>query len=206
VVEQGPPPIPLPPAGYFWRTLACLADIIPLLFLGVMIAGLTAGPDELAAKAKVAQFEQRFVAQYTKAITHPSEHEQKVLMDMILKPDEKDLDAVSVWYTHQGEVCFFVMLVALMLQEAFWSGQTIGKKIFNLRTVDYYTQEPPRIMSCILRSAWKSSFIALANPFTALLGIINFHVPLFRKDSRAWHDMFTRTYVVDNKNIKKVSL
>ena len=203
MVEQSPPPIPLPPAGYFWRTLACLADIVPLLFLGVMIAGLTAGPDELAAKAKVTQFEQRFVAQYTKAITHPSERDQKVLMDMILKPDEKDLDAVSTWYTHQGEVCFFVMMVALMLQEALWSGQTIGKKIFNLRTVDFYTQEPPRIMSCILRSAWKSSFIALANPFTALLGIINFHVPLFRKDRRAWHDMFTRTYVVDNKNIKK---
>ena len=203
MVEQSPPPLPLPPAGYFWRTLACLADIIPLLFLGVMIAGLTAGPDELAAKEKLGQFEQRFVVQYTKVLTHPSEREQKVLMDMILKPDEKDLDAVSTWYTHQGEVCFFVMMVALMLQEAFWSGQTIGKKIFNLRTVDFYTQAPPRIMSCVLRSAWKSSFIALANPFTALLGIINFHVPLFRKDRRAWHDMFTRTYVVDGKNIKK---
>ncbi len=203
MAEQGPPPIPLPPAGYFWRTLACLADIIPLLFLGVMIAGWIAGPDELAAKEKVAQFEQRLVAQYTKAITHPSEREQKVLMDMILKHDEKDLDAVSTWYTHQGEVSFFVMLLALFLQEALWSGQTIGKKIFNLRTVDFYTQEPPRFLSCALRSAWKSSFIALYNPFTAVLGIINFHVPLFRKDRRSWHDMFTRTYVVDSKNIKK---
>ena len=94
------------------------------------------------------------------------------------------------------------MWVALMLQEAFWQGQTIGKKIFNLRAVDFYTQKPPGILSCILRSAWKSSFITLANPFTAILGIINFHVPLFRKDRRAWHDMFTRTYVIDNKRVK----
>jgi len=41
--------------------------------------------------------------------------------------------------------------------------------------------------------------VALYNPITLIIGVLNFHVPLFRHDRRSWHDMLSRTYVVDAK-------
>jgi hypothetical protein len=54
-------------------------------------------------------------------------------------------------------------------------------------------------MACLLRSFWKAAFVTLYNPITIVIGIINFHVPLFRYDRRSWHDMLSRTYVIDAK-------
>ncbi len=199
MAEVKPPPLPLPPAGFGWRTLACLADIIPLIILGVFLGGYFANTEQLEAKQRVDDFQKRLEQQYIKTLSNPSEREQTALRKMIMQPDTQDVTAVQTWYTHQGVVCFFVLLVGLALQEIVASGQTIGKRIFNLRTVDFYTQQSPGMMSCFLRSAWKAAFLALVNPLILILGIINFHIPLFRRDRRAWHDMLTRTYVVDDK-------
>jgi hypothetical protein len=46
--------------------------------------------------------------------------------------------------------------------------------------------EKPGFLRALLRSAWKAAFFTLPNPFFMLLGIVNFHVPLFRRDKRAW--------------------
>lgn len=199
VAEVKPPPIPLPPAGFGWRTLACLADIIPLIILGIFLGGYFANPEQLEAKQRVDDFQKRLEEQYIKTLSNPSERQQAALRAMIFQPDPKDVTAVQTWYTHQGEVCFLVLLLGLALQEIVASGQTIGKRIFNLRTVDFYTQQSPGTIPCLLRSGWKAAFFALVNPITLVLGIINFHVPLFRRDRRAWHDMLTRTYVVDDR-------
>ena len=203
MAEQGPPPIPLPPAGYFWRTLACLADIIPLIALGIFLSGHLADTEELAAREQAGLFYNKVKNQYVKVIQNPSIQEQNKFMQMAEHPDLKDVDAVTTTLAQIGEVCFFVSWLGLALQEILLAGQTLGKRIFSLTVVDFYTQESPNVLSCILRSAWKSAFINLLYPITSILGIINFHVPLFRKDRRSWHDMFTRTYVVDSKNIKK---
>lgn len=192
-----PPPLPRPPAGYGWRTLACLADIIPLIVLGVFLAGYLANDEERAARTRADEFYNKIKNQYVRVIQHPTPQEQSKLMQMAEHPDNQDIEAVSIALTQLGEVCFFVMLIGLALQEIFFKGQTLGKRIFNLQVVDFHTQEPPTLFSCILRSAWKGAFITLFNPITSILGIINFHIPLFRKDRRAGHDMLTRSYVVD---------
>jgi hypothetical protein len=174
-----------------------LADIIPLIILGLFLSGHVANTEELAARERAGAFYNNIKNQYVKVIQHPSVQEQNKLMQMAEHPDEKDMEAVAIALTQMGEICFLVMWLGLALQEIFVGGQTIGKRIFNLRVVDFYTQEAPGVLSCLLRSAWKAAFINLFNPFTSILGIINFHVPLFRKDRRAWHDMFTRSYVID---------
>ena len=197
-----PPPIPPPAAGYWWRTLACLADIIPLMFLGWALAGLLAGPDELAARQKADAWSHRFADQYAKAVTSGNPRDLdalKALTTKLLAKDNPDLEAFSVWYSFQGNVSFVTMLLALALQEWLLAGRTLGKRIFNLRTIGLPDTEAPGLLASLLRSAWKAAFFALPNPFFMLLGIVNFHVPLFRRDKRSWHDLWTRTQVVDNR-------
>ena len=197
-----PPPIPPPPAGYWWRTFACLADIIPLMFLGWALAGLLAGPDELAARQKADAWTRRFTDQYVKAIRSGSQHDLQTLSSMTTKLlDEKSADgeAFLTWYSFQGNVSFVAMLLALALQEWLLAGRTLGKRIFNLRTIGLPDAEPPGFLASLLRSAWKAAFFTLPNPLFMLVGIVNFHVPLFRRDKRSWHDLWTRTQVVDNK-------
>ena len=197
-----PPPIPPPAAGYGWRTLACLADILPLMFLGWAFAGLLAGPDELAARQKADAWSQRFADQYLKAIRSGAPRDLDDLKAMTAKltdKDNPDLEAFSVWYGYQGNVSFLTMLLALALQEWLLAGRTLGKRIFNLRTIGLPETEAPGFLPALLRSAWKAAFFTLPNPFFMLLGIVNFHVPLFRRDKRAWHDLWTRTQVVDDK-------
>ena len=197
-----PPPIPPPPAGYWWRTFACLADIIPLLFLGWALAGLLAGPDEIAARQKADAWSHRFADQYVKAIKSGNQRDLQALSTMTTKLlDEKnpDADAFLTWYSFQGNVSFVTMLLALALQEWLLAGRTLGKRIFNLRTIGVPDAEPPGVLAALFRSAWKAAFFTLPNPLFMLLGIVNFHVPLFRRDKRAWHDLWTRTQVVDDK-------
>jgi uncharacterized RDD family membrane protein YckC len=91
------------------------------------------------------------------------------------------------------------MLLALALQEWLLDGRTLGKRIFSLRTIALPEAEPPGFLPALLRSAWKAAFFSLPNPFFMVLGIVNFHVPLFRRDKRTWHDLWTRTQVVDAK-------
>ena len=194
-----PPPIPPPPAGYWWRTLACLADIVPLMILGWALAGLLAGPEELAARQQADDWTKRFTEQYVKAIKTGSPRDLQLIKDMALHPKDADLEAFRTWYSFQGYVSFFTMLLALALQEWLLAGRTLGKSIFNLRTIGLPDAEPPGLLPALLRSAWKAAFFALPNPLFMLLGIVNFHVPLFRRDKRAWHDLWTRTQVVDGK-------
>jgi hypothetical protein len=197
-----PPPIPPPPAGYWWRTFACLADIIPLMLLGWALAGLLADPDELAARQKADAWTHRFTEQYVKAIKSGSPSDMKALSAMtaqLLDEKSPDGDAFLTWYSFQGNVSFVTMLLALALQEWLLAGRTLGKRIFNLRTISLPDAEPPGFLASLLRSAWKAAFFTLPNPLFMLVGIMNFHVPLFRRDKRAWHDLWTRTQVVDNK-------
>ena len=197
-----PPPIPPPPAGYWWRTFACLADILPLMFLGWALAGMLADPDELAARQKAEAWTHRFTDQYVKAIKSGSPSDMKALSAMtaqLLDEKSPDGDAFLTWYSFQGNVSFVTMLLALALQEWLLAGRTLGKRIFNLRTISLPDAEPPGFLASLLRSAWKAAFFTLPNPLFMLVGIVNFHVPLFRRDKRAWHDLWTRTQVVDNK-------
>ncbi|MCX6888389.1 MAG: RDD family protein [Verrucomicrobia bacterium] len=197
-----PPPIPPPPAGYWWRTFACLADILPLMFLGWALAGMLADADELAARQKADAWTHRFTEQYVKAIKSGSPSDMKALSTMttqLLDEKSPDGEAFLTWYSFQGNVSFVTMLLALALQEWLLAGRTLGKRIFNLRTISLPDAEPPGFLAALLRSAWKAAFFTLPNPLFMLVGIINFHVPLFRRDKRSWHDLWTRTQVVDNK-------
>ena len=194
-----PPPIPPPPAGYWWRTFACLADILPLMFLGWALAGMLADPDVLAARQATDAWTHKMADQYMGALKSGQTRDLESVFSMITHPKEADLKAAEIWINFQGTITFMTILLALALQEWLLAGRTLGKRIFNLRTIELPSAEPPGFLAALLRSAWKAAFFALPNPLFMILGIVNFHVPLFRRDKRAWHDLWTRTQVVDNK-------
>jgi hypothetical protein len=172
------------------------------MFLGWALAGLLAGPDELAARQKADAWTQRFADQYLKAATSGNPRDLQALSGMtskLLEEKNPEGEAFLTWYAFQGNVSFVTMLLALALQEWLLAGRTLGKRIFNLRTIGLPDVQPPGFLAALLRSAWKAAFFTLPNPFFMLLGIVNFHVPLFRRDKRAWHDLWTRTQVVDDR-------
>jgi uncharacterized RDD family membrane protein YckC len=137
--------------------------------------------------------------QYMGALKSGQTRDLESVFSMITHPKEADLKAAEIWINFQGTITFMTILLALALQEWLLAGRTLGKRIFNLRTIELPSAEPPGFLAAVLRSAWKAAFFALPNPLFMILGIVNFHVPLFRRDKRAWHDLWTRTQVVDNK-------
>ena len=191
-----PPPIPPPPAGFGWRSLACLADIIPLFICGHAVAGMVADADALAAYAAQQKWTDGLFELYFRSLSAPSSDSSRRILEYALNPPKEVVEAVIAWSWHLGTTTFLIMLSALTSQETLM-GTTLGKRIFRLRTAEIPGGGRPPFLSCLMRSAWKSAFFALPNPFFGLLGIVNFHVPLFRKDRLAWHDLWTRTQVFE---------
>lgn len=192
-----PPPIPPTPAGFGWRSLACLADIIPLFICGHAVAGMVADADALAAHAAQQKWTDGLFELYFQSLSSPSSDSSRRILEYALNPPKEAVEAVIAWSWHLGTTTFLIMLSALTTQETLM-GTTLGKRMFRLRTAETPGGGRPPFLSCLMRSAWKSAFFALPNPLFGLLGIVNFHVPLFRRDRRAWHDLWTRTQVVED--------
>ncbi|MFM7242057.1 MAG: RDD family protein [Opitutia bacterium] len=190
-----PPPLPPVPAGLWWRTFAALADVVPLLVLSWWLAVRLAGPDEQTALTTVGAFYDQL---RTLSLQSQRTGSTAALWDLALHPPEATLQAYALWLGHLGTVSFCAVGGALTAQEWLGQGRTLGKRIFRLRSIDVTTGEAPGFLPALLRSAWKTAFLCLPNPFFTLLGIVNAHVPLFRKDRRAWHDLWTRTQVVED--------
>jgi uncharacterized RDD family membrane protein YckC len=195
VAKDLPPPLPAVPAGLWWRSFAALADVVPLLVLSWWLAQRLAGPEELAARDAVGAFYDQL-----QKLSLQSQHtgSTAALWDLTLHPPEATLLAFATWSGFLGTTALCVVGGALTMQEWLGGGRTLGKRIFGLRTIDIGTGDGPGFLPAMLRSAWKAAFLCLPNPLFSLLGIINAHVPLFRKDRRAWHDLWTRTQVVED--------
>lgn len=191
-MAENPPPLPARPAGFWWRSLAFLADAIPLAFVAQVLADRTASAEVLAGKAAFDTWVHQLSDAYVKiAQTGKSEAFAAVLA---AAPE-----SIGDWFAHTGMVAMLTFTVVLGLQEALLGGRTLGKMMVNLRVVDVRTGEPPAFTGCLLRSAWKAMFLWFPSPIISLLALVNFHLPLFRRDNRAFHDLATFTQVVDGR-------
>ena len=190
-----PPPLPPQPAGLWWRTFACLADIIPLYILAWALAGLFADAELVAASHQAELFREKLSAQYVKAMQgNPRELAAlKALVDI----NNPELVPIAAWLNYLSLVTFGVLLAGLSLQESLMGGRTLGKRIFNLKVITLPLVDPPTPSASLFRNFCKAAFFALPFGFVMLLAIVNFHVPLFRRDRRTLHDLWSRTQVVD---------
>jgi len=194
-VPEAPPPLPARPAGFGWRTLAFLLDLIPLTLLAQHLAGATAGDEARQGRADLEAWVDRLLAAYAEGLRGAG-------LDPFRAVLEAPPPAGGDWIVHAGLVGAATLALALGLQEAALGGRTLGKAVVSLRAIDVRTGRPPGPAGCLLRSAWKGMFLCLPSPLVNLVGLIGFHLPLFRRDGRALHDLATFTQVVDDRGAR----
>jgi len=191
-VAESPPPLPVRPAAFWWRSLAFLADALPLGVLAQVLAERTADEAALAGRLAMEGWVQRLADAYVRVAQGAK---PEVLSQLLV-----DMPAsVGDWFAHLAIVSLLTFTVVLGLQEALLGGRTLGKMMVNLRVIDVRTGEAPGAAGCLLRSAWKAMFLWFPSPVIGLLALVNFHLPLFRKDNRAIHDLTTFTQVIDGR-------
>ena len=79
------------------------------------------------------------------------------------------------------------------LNALFLQGNTLGKQVFNLRTLKLSTLKPPSLWDSILRSGILTFFLFTAWPFFM---VFNLCFICINKLHRGIHDWFCQTYVV----------
>lgn len=94
-------------------------------------------------------------------------------------------------------ISFIAAALYFVLTEHFMRGQTLGKKIFGVRTVIFGSARPPLFMQTLSRSFWKAASIVPAGLILTLIVVANAHVIAFARRHRGWHDKLARTEVVD---------
>lgn len=191
-MAESPPPLPVRPAAFWWRSLAFLADALPLGVLAQVLAERTAGEAALAGRVAMEGWIQRIADAYVRVAQGAK---PEILSQLLV-----DIPApVGEWFAHLAIVSLLTFTAVLGLQEALLGGRTLGKMMVNLRVIDVRTGEAPGVAGCLLRSAWKAMFLWFPSPIIGLLALVNFHLPLFRKDNRAIHDLTTFTQVIDGR-------
>lgn len=95
-------------------------------------------------------------------------------------------------------IAFIFAVLYFTLTEHFLRGQTLGKRIFGLRTVLFGTSKiPPMFLQTLSRAFWKAATIFFTGILLSLILTINGFVVLFSKRHRGWHDKLARTEVID---------
>jgi uncharacterized RDD family membrane protein YckC len=86
----------------------------------------------------------------------------------------------------------FQMVLALIVTVALWkiSGQTPGKKAFNVIVVDGKTFQRASLFKLVVR---------YLSYFLSMITIIGFFLPLLRKDRKALHDLISGTAVIERQ-------
>lgn len=189
-----------PPAPMFLRTLAFLADSL--------VATLASA---LALKFLLPVFCPRgidTVVDYTRRISEAYETAlQEAVRGNAVSADavnaiaaEAAQDATVVAFSETiFTIAFVVCMLYFTLSEQFLHGQTLGKKIFSLRTVIAGTTFPPRLLQTLSRSLWKTILLVPSGIILPILAIVNAHIVVFAKRHRGWHDKLARTEVIDDR-------
>ncbi|MDR2981353.1 MAG: RDD family protein [Puniceicoccales bacterium] len=214
-----PPPIPLPaevsidafledvaevpalprPAPLVWRILAYLLDwaiatIAVLLLLKWLI------PMEHAdGFAELKRWGAEITKEYTYLLKHPANsfagqiEANRQLMEKASKIPDSIVELFA--FAALVQTCFFWGFFTIT--EYFTQGSSLGKRIFNLRVANTLDYSPPGFFDTLMRSGWKSIFYCSASLPLLIIGVIDAHVPLFNIRRRSWHDMLSRTEVID---------
>ncbi|MBQ8445436.1 MAG: RDD family protein [Opitutales bacterium] len=189
----------LPPsAPMLFRSLAFLADSVLVLFLSAIAVKLLLPifcPNGFFVFTEY--YRELSIAYETAAVaTANGTAVDSVALDSVfsrIAQDETLLSFFDTLYT----VSFLTAALYFILTEFFMRGQTLGKKIFGLRTVIYGTLFPPLFLQILSRAFWKAFTVVPAAILLTAIAVVNAIVVVFSRRHRGWHDKVARTDVVD---------
>lgn len=207
---MNPPPIPKkvifvvdeknlpPPAPMLFRSLAFGADSVLVLFLSAIAVKLFLPlfcPNGFFVFTEYYR-ELSFAYETTLLAAANGNAVDSVALDSVLTRIAQDETLLSFFDTTYT-VSFLTAALYFILTEFFMRGQTLGKKIFGLRTVIYGTPFPPLFLQILSRAFWKAFTVVPAGILLTLLAVINANVVAFSRRHRGWHDKLARTDVID---------
>jgi uncharacterized RDD family membrane protein YckC len=187
-------------APFFWRVLAYLLDwLLGSIALLAVMKWLVL-PNYGEALAALEDWFSQFWRDYVQMLRHPSgglsaSMEQANALGR--RAAEGIPEIANEMLAQLGWMQTFFFWAYFFVCEYFTQGRSLGKKIFHLRVASGTQLGAPGFFDSLLRCAWKSFFFCSANPVMLLIGVIDAHIPLFNRTRRSWHDMFSRTIVVD---------
>jgi uncharacterized RDD family membrane protein YckC len=187
-------------APFFWRVLAYLLDWLlgSIVLLAVMKWLIL--PNYAEGLAALEDWFSQFWKDYMQMLRHPTGNFSTSLeqANALGRHAAEGLpDAANEMIAQLGWTQTFFFWAYFFICEYFTQGRSLGKKIFHLRVASGTQLGAPGFFDSLMRGAWKSFFFCSANPVMLLIGIVDAHIPLFNRMRRSWHDMFTRTIVVD---------
>lgn len=213
--HENPPPLPRkifiaideknapPPAPMLFRTLAFVADsVIVSLASALALKFLLPifSPDGFRV---FSDYFMQFDAAYERTLSAAASGRfvSADALSSVVEKASEDATLLSFFETAYA-ISFIAAALYFVLSEYFLRGQTLGKKIFGLRTVIFGTARAPFFLQTLSRAFWKAATIVPAGLLLTLLVIVNAHVIVFAKRHRGWHDKLARTEVIDARKEK----
>ncbi len=210
---MNPPPLPkkvifvvdeknLPPsAPMLFRSLAFLADSILVLFLSAIAVKLLLPVFCPNGFFVFSEYYRELGSAYEATLTAAANgNAVPAALDSVLNRIAQDETLLSFFDTTYT-VSFLTAALYFILTEFFMRGQTLGKKIFGLRTVIYGTPFPPLFLQILSRAFWKAFTVVPAGILLTLLAVINANVVAFSRRHRGWHDKLAQTDVIDLRTL-----
>lgn len=181
----------LPPANMGKRVAAVFLDLVLVFFLSLFIIGKLWIPVHHADvivqfKILLESFaEQLQAGQFIEFFNELNTH--KPILDMFIEIDR---------------LLFLVTWGYYILSALFLQGNTLGKQVFNLRTLKLSTLKPPSLWDSTLRAGILTFFLFTAWPFFM---VFNLCFICINKLHRGIHDWFCQTYVVSYSVIETIT-
>lgn len=192
------------PAPLIFRTLAFFADSVLVLVAALFVLKIYLPifcPDGFST---FVDYVEKFSVAYNETLASAAAGTvSSARLDAVSAAAAQDVTLFSFFETINA-VSLVVAVLYFVLTEYFGRGQTLGKKIFGLRTVAAGTRDvAPTFFQTFSRALWKAISLVPAGVILLLLAIINAHVVFFSRRHRGWHDKLSRTEVIDTRERKK---
>ncbi len=203
-----PPPLPAPPstatelqlphpAPLFWRITAYLIDWSIATVAVLLLLRWTIPSEHPTALADfqtwISETYHGYMALFSASHSPPSSATIQAFAEKAAQMPQTVQDLLA--YVAMVQTLFFWAFFTL--SEYFTDGASLGKRICNLRVASVSGFGRPGFFDTFFRSGWKAVFFCSSSLPLLLIGAIDAHVPLFNKRRRSWHDMISRTEVVD---------
>lgn len=201
-----PPPLPAPiavelqlphPAPLFWRIAAYLIDWSIATVAVLLLLRWTIPNEHPTALADlrnwISETYHGYMALFNSPHSPPSSSTIQAFAEKTSQIPQTVQDLLA--YVAMVQTLFFWAFFTLT--EYFTDGASLGKRICNLRVASVNGFGRPGFFDTFFRSGWKAIFFCSSSLPLLLIGIIDAHIPLFNKRRRSWHDIFSRTEVVD---------